>query len=536
MELSVIIVSYNVRYFLEQCLISVIRASENIDCEIFVVDNNSTDGSCAMLAREFPGVKLIANDSNKGFSSANNQAIKQATGRYLLLLNPDTIVEEDTFTRCIRFMDEHPDAGALGVRMIDGKGRMLKESRRALPTPATAFFKMTGISRLFPRSPRFNRYYLGHLDDLKTTEADIISGAFMFLRSEAAEKAGPLDEQFFMYGEDVDYSYRLIKEGYKNYYYPEVKIIHYKGQSTKQEKVNTVVNFYRAMSIFVKKHFSDGNLKSFIFLLNAAIFFSAGIALMKKFIRRAILPLGDALLVYSGYGLAAFLWGSHKYGAGYYYPELFTNILIPCYTLLIIASVAFLTGYRIPARIPESIKGIIAGTVLILIVYALLPLDMRFSRAIIIIGGISALIILPVFRLIFSLLNIGLTENPFLKNKKTVIVSDSEGFRRIKSLLSSAGAKNIISGRVSINQGDTTGEVLGNLTQLNEVIRVNRTQEVIFATRNLSASQIIDSMHSVSGRNISIRIASAGEEYLLGSRYISKGKGKIPFLKTIFSR
>ncbi len=217
MELSVIIVSYNVKHFLEQCLLSVRKASRDIGCKVFVVDNNSADGSCSMVRSEFPEVKLIMNNVNRGFSAANNQALKIAEGKFILLLNPDTIVEEDTFKKCISFMDSHPDAGIVGVRMIDGKGRYLPESKRGIPTPETAFFKMMGFPRLFPRSERFNRYYLGHLDHLQTSRADAISGAFMFLRRETVLKAGHFDNDYFMYGEDIDYSYRLMKAGFNNY-------------------------------------------------------------------------------------------------------------------------------------------------------------------------------------------------------------------------------------------------------------------------------------------------------------------------------
>jgi GT2 family glycosyltransferase len=288
MDLSIIIVSYNVKYFLKQCLLSVKKSSENIDYEIFVVDNNSADGSCSMVRTEFPGVKLIMNNVNRGFSAANNQALKMAGGRFILLLNPDTIVEEDTFTRCISFMNEHHDAGALGVRMIDGRGRVLQESKRALPTPGTAFYKIFGLSYIFPRSRIFNRYYLSHIDDHQTAKVDILSGAFMFLRHEAVDKTGLLDEEFFMYGEDVDYSYRLVKAGFVNYYYPEIRIIHYKGQSTKKENLNVLINFYRAMLIFVRKHFSNGRLKDMTFLIKAAIFFRAGISLIQQIFKRVL--------------------------------------------------------------------------------------------------------------------------------------------------------------------------------------------------------------------------------------------------------
>lgn len=285
MDLSVIIVSYNVRNFLEKCLISVRKASENLDCEIFVVDNKSTDGSCSMVEAEFPEVKLIKNRVNRGYSSANNQALKTASGRYVLLLNPDTIVKENTFRSCISFMDSHPDAGATGVRMINGKGKFLPESKRALPTPGTAFFKMSGLSYLFPKSRLFNRYNLGHLDSMQISKADVISGAFMFLRAEAVAKTGLLDEEFFMYGEDIDYSYRLLKAGYNNYYFPDAEIIHFKGESTKKENIKAVVNFYKAMAIYVRKHYTSGNMKVSALFIQIAIFLGGTLSMLKNLIR-----------------------------------------------------------------------------------------------------------------------------------------------------------------------------------------------------------------------------------------------------------
>ncbi len=295
MELSVIIVSYNVRYFLDLCLSSVRKAAEGINCEVFVVDNNSPDGSCSLVTRDYPEVKLIANKDNKGFAAANNQAIKQASGKYLLLLNPDTFIGEDTFRKCITFMEKHADAGAMGVMMINGKGKFLPESKRGLPDPETAFYRISGLSYLFPRSGRLNRYYLGDLDHTETHSVDVIAGAFMFLRREAVLKAGLPDESFFMYGEDIDYSYRIIKEGFKNYYYPEVKVLHFKGESTKKENIDFVINFYRAMLIFVQKHFNDGNFKKLSFAIRTAIFFRAGLSVTHRFFKRIFTPAAKGI-------------------------------------------------------------------------------------------------------------------------------------------------------------------------------------------------------------------------------------------------
>ena len=238
---------------------SVFKSLQNIESEVWVVDNNSVDGSVAMIKEKFPKVKLINSKDNLGFSRGNNLAIRKSHGEYTLLLNPDTLVEEDTFEKVIKFMDENPEAGGLGVKMVDGKGNFLPESKRSLPTPSVAFYKIFGLSSLFPKSKRFGKYHCGHLDKNMTHEIDILSGAFMLMRREALDKVGLLDEDFFMYGEDIDLSYRLIKGGYKNYYFADTRIIHYKGESTKKSSVNYVFVFYNAMIIFAKKHFSTKN-------------------------------------------------------------------------------------------------------------------------------------------------------------------------------------------------------------------------------------------------------------------------------------
>ena len=276
MKLSVIIVNYNVRLLLEQCLLSVRKATEGIAAEVFVVDNVSTDGSLAYLIPLFPEVHFIANGENVGFSRANNQAIRLAKGEYVLLLNPDTVVGEETFKNVIHFMDEHPDAGAVGVKMIDGNGRFLPESKRSLPTPWNSFCKMFGLAGFFPHSPVFGKYRLLYLNKEDVHQVEVLSGAFMMMRQEALVKSGLLDETFFMYGEDIDLSYRILKSGYHIYYLPET-ILHYKGESTKKDSLRYVKIFYGAMVIFFKKHYPNYSTLFSIFIkmaigLHAALF------------------------------------------------------------------------------------------------------------------------------------------------------------------------------------------------------------------------------------------------------------------------
>ena len=280
--LSIVIVNYNVCGFLEQCLLSVRDAVKGISHEIFVVDNASTDGSEAYISTRFPQVKYIYNTENVGFSKANNQAIAQSSGRYVLLLNPDTVVGESVLDEACHFLDEHDDAGALGVKMIDGDGKFLPESKRGFPSPWVSFCKIFGLSKLFPYSRRFGRYHLRFLDENSTHRVDVLSGAFMLLRRSTLDRCGLLDENFFMYGEDIDLSYRMTLTGEKNYYLP-LRILHYKGESTKTESLRYVRIFYQAMFIFLRKHYPHYKLFALL-SIKTAIYMRATTAAVRRFL------------------------------------------------------------------------------------------------------------------------------------------------------------------------------------------------------------------------------------------------------------
>ena len=251
---SVIIVSYKVRYYIEQCLNSVLRSVP--DAQILVVDNKSDDGTVEYLRERFPESDIISNDYNAGFGKANNIALAKATGRYVLFLNPDTVVAERTIPGCVEYMDAHPEVGAVGVRMQYGDGRFAVESRRSLPTPSVSFWHMTGLGRMFPRSKVFAKYHLTYLDKTQECPIDVVSGAYMFVRKEALDKTGGFDESFFMYGEDIDLSYRIMQAGYVNRYLP-LPIVHYKGESTIKTSYKYAKVFYDAMLIFFNKHFKS---------------------------------------------------------------------------------------------------------------------------------------------------------------------------------------------------------------------------------------------------------------------------------------
>ena len=335
-QLSVIIVSYNVRYYLAQCLASVERALQGIDGDVWVVDNHSKDNTVAYVRQHFPWVHVIASIHNLGFSRANNLAIRQSNGRYVLLLNPDTIVPENMLKAILQVVEEHKDAGAIGCKMLNANGNVAKESRRGIPEPMTAFYKMIGLCKRYPTHRLFGRYYLGFLPWDSVQQIEIVSGAFCLLRRSALGQVGLLDETFFMYGEDIDLSYRLLKAGYHNYYVP-FSILHYKGESTQKSSFRYVHVFYEAMLIFFRKHYGH---KSWLLTLpiRLAIYAKAFISLLSMQVDKARRGLGffspkpsrtraDYLLIdmekytYKE-ALALLAESDHKRWLALYYPRL----------------------------------------------------------------------------------------------------------------------------------------------------------------------------------------------------------------------
>jgi GT2 family glycosyltransferase len=520
-KLSIIIVNYNVKHFLEQCLISVFKALEDIPSEVFVVDNNSVDGSCALVKERFPNVTLIENKKNHGFSYANNQAIKKANGEYILLLNPDTVVEEDTFSKCLNFMDTHPDAGGLSVKMIDGKGRFLPESKRALPTPAVAFYKIFGLSKLFPHSKKFARYHLGNLKDNEINEIEILPGAFMLLRKKALDKAGLLDETFFMYGEDIDLSYRITLSGFKNYYYPETTIIHYKGESTKKGSLNYVFVFYQAMIIFANKHFSKKNAKIFSILINAAIYFRAFLSIINRTIKTLFLPVLDIVLFYAAFYFIEPAWEQFKFQGQGNYPDTFLHYIVPAYILIWILSLWFNGGYSKNLKFKNTVSGIITGSIIILIFYALLPTELRFSRALIIIGTLSSLFLAVTNRYVAHYLPF--IPHKFINNKKVrmVIAGVKDEIERVKRIIEQTKIIPQIVGYVSPTQSSHSSYYLGDIEQIEEIIKIHRIDEIVFCAKNIPAHKIMNTMLNVSCYDVDFKIAQPETLSIIGSNSIN---------------
>ncbi len=518
MDLSIIIVNYNVKYFLEQCLHSVLKSSRNIKSEIFVVDNNSVDGSCSMVKEKFPELTLIENKENVGFARANNQAIKKASGQYILILNPDTVVEEDTIEKCLEFMNNNRDAGSLGVKMIDGKGNFLPESKRSLPTPTVAFYKIFGLSALFPKSKRFGQYHLGFLDKEEVHEVDVLPGAFVLIRKKIMDQIGLLDEDFFMYGEDIDLSYRIKLAGFKNYYFPKTTIIHYKGESTKKSSINYVIVFYNAMIIFAKKHFSKKNASFFSFLINIAIYFRAIFAILRRTVIKTINPVLNALLIYLGYYLFSPVWGRIIERN---YPEQYLNLIVPSYILIWIISIFLSGGYEKFVKIGALIRGTIFGTFFILVVYALLPENFRFSRALILLGTIWALIsIIGIRLLLYSFSSKFFKFEIFRKRRRIIIIGDKKESDRVYSILKQTQIKPELIGIVNPSEKIKKTEFIGNISQIKDIIEINKAEELIFCAKDITSHSIIKTMLQFTDTNIDFKIVPPESLSIIGSNSI----------------
>ncbi|MCD0471281.1 glycosyltransferase family 2 protein [Flavobacterium sp. JAS] len=294
MQLSVIILNYNVRYFLEQCVLSVQEALSTLDAEIIVIDNNSADDSCEMMQNKFPNIKLIENKINFGFPKGNNIGVSQARGKYICILNPDTVVAEDTFIKILAFAERQADLGIIGCKLIDGTGNFLPESKRGVPTPWVAFTKIFGLYKIFPKTNLFNQYYAQHLDENETGKVDILVGAFMFLKRDLYQELQGFDEDCFMYADDIDLSYRVLQKQKVNYYFHETTILHYKGESTvKDEKY--MKRFQEAMNFFYQKHFKKSWF--FTFFIQIGIWFFSFVKMFQGKVKSK--PLPESVVFYS---------------------------------------------------------------------------------------------------------------------------------------------------------------------------------------------------------------------------------------------
>ncbi len=514
MKLSVIIVNYNVKYFLEVCLHSVSRAMQGIEGEIIVADNNSKDDSCDMVREKFPSVVLLANKENLGFSKANNQAAAIAKGDYILFLNPDTVMPEDFFTKTLAYMDAHPQAGALGPRLIDGKGVYAPDGKKSFPTLQVALFKTIGINKLFPNSPYFNKYYAVHVGEHETAPVEVLSGCCMLVRSNVLQQiGGAFDEDYFMYCEDVDLSYRIQQAGYQNIYYPPATLIHYKGESTRKATLQYVRIFNEALITFVKKHYTKEQARLYLLFINIGIILRALLGTLKRALKILRMPLFDTLILLSTLWFVTNFWIEHVKNM---LPIPFSSLYatLPVYTALWVITLYFNGAYDQPYRALRVTRGMIFGTIVILAYYGLLQPSLRYSRAIIIFTGFAGTVLLLGLHDLLHRLGIFKYVAYDKLPRKAIIIADEPHYEQTTATLQHVHYAPQVAGR--INPGNKNDDALGNAAEMKELLYTASINEVIFCINGLSYAQVFAHMQHC-GPRYDYKIHLPGSQSFVGS-------------------
>lgn len=523
-DLSIIIVNYNVKEFLKNLLHSIKKASQNISTEIIVIDNASDDGSIEMLREKFPEVKLISNEKNLGFGKANNIGLKLAKGKFILLINPDTLVSEDTFIKLIGFFETHPDAGMVGCKILNPDGTLQLACRRSFPGPWTSFTKVTGLSNLFPKSKLFARYNLTYLDENQTYEVDAISGSFMMMKKEVYEKVGGFDEQFFMYGEDLDLCFRIQKAGYKIYYVHTTQIIHYKGESTKRSNLDETKVFYQAMHLFVKKHLSSSFIVELI--LRSAIAVRSLFAFLGKKKLIIISVLIDFLIfnlcIYAAQKIYQTIKPSWRG-----FPDYAEWIVYSIPALLQIIIASFAGAYQ------KNKLSILKVLISVAVSFPLLTSltfffkQFAFSRAAILIAYILVLISFILWRIIFKQLFHKLFISESEKQKRTLIVGTQNNALSIASKLKQKKTelRNIV-GLISNSYKEVGNkldsfEVVGSDQNIQKVIRDYKVDEIIFSSDELSYNQMIQIISSLRKENVEFKVVGSDQDFVVGKTSVS---------------
>ncbi|MGE5351262.1 MAG: glycosyltransferase [Acidobacteriota bacterium] len=533
-DLSVIIVNFNVKEFLQNLLGSIQKSTGKISTEVIVIDNASDDGSVEILREKFPWVKLIASQKNLGFGRANNLGLEISQGKYILLINPDTIVQEDTFQKLISFFEKTPDAGLAGCKVLNSDGTLQLACRRGFPGPWTSFTKVTGLSKLFPKSRLFARYNMTYLDENQTYEVDAISGAFMMMKREVYEKVGGFDSQFFMYGEDLDLCYRIQKAGYKVYYVHDTQIIHYKGESTKRSSMDETRVFYEAMHLFVKKHFSSSFLVEII--LRFAIIVRQLFAFLNVYRLVALALIFDFLFFDLSLYFAAHLYHSpHWHG----FPA---DTVLGIYTIpaLIQISIAFSMGaYKKDSiSVLRILYSIVLGFFILSSVTYFLK-QYAYSRAVLIITYAILLFMLPAWRIILKLgFKLGMKEEIY-KTRTLIVGTDRHAIDLAKKLKTKLTSIQKITGLIGLNRKNV-GEkiegidVLGSLENIKKIIRERKITEVIFASGEMSYNQMLAVVSECQGENVDFKVAGSELDYLVGKSSITM-LDEIPLLEIFYN-
>lgn len=523
MDLSIIIVNYNVKEFLQNLLHSISKATTNISSEVIIVDNASDDGSIELLQEKFPLVKLIINKENLGFSKANNVGLKLAKGKFILLLNPDTIVQEDTFEKMINFFNENSEVGLAGCKILNPDGTLQLACRRSFPGPWTSFCKASGLSTLFPNSRLFARYNLTYLDENKSYEVDAISGSFMMIRSEVYEKIGGLDEIFFMYGEDLDWCYRVQKSGYKVYYYHSTQIIHYKGESTKRSSFDETKVFYEAMHLFVQKHLASSFLVEII--LRTAIIMRKFISFIAKKKLVFISLFLDFIFFNISLLIAEKTYESFRDWRGF--PDFSLSIVYTIPALLQITTSAFLGVYKKEhIGVLKNIGAIIAGFFILSSITYFFK-DFAYSRGVIIILYITLLIVLSLWRIVLKMIyRMGVPALEFSASKALIVGSNHSALELATKLKSKTSSLYSYIGLISLSRKEINQEingltVVGSIENIKKVIHEHKINEVIFSSDELSYNSMMQIVSQCQNENVEFKLVGGDLDFLVGKSSVN---------------
>ena len=510
--ISIIIVNYNVKYFIRQCLQSIYASDYEGNLEVIVVDNDSVDGSQEMIRQSFPDVRLVDNKENLGFAKANNQGLQMAVQPYTLILNPDTILKEDTLRLCHDFITKNQEVGMLGVKMVDGSGKYLPESKRGFPTPLSALFKLTGISKLFPHSRFFNSYYQGHLKETETNEIEVLTGAFMFSKTELLQDVGGFDEDYFMYGEDIELSRQIYDRGKKIFYFPQTQIIHFKGESTKKLSASYIKNFYGAMSIYAKKRNSSSSV-IWIAILNVGIVLSALAGIINKLTNKIIRPLVDAMLLFLFTVGAKSFWARFYFEDPGYFRDASSGYIFFTLVLIVVLCYFIFGQYDKRQDLKHLLYGFGVSSLGVLSIYSLFPSQLRFSRLILLLTVLVAPLLFYFTRRLFNYITSGTSKFNSDEGKRVAIVGTQSSYNKISEIVTKFSGKESLVGRIALQDSSTTIGVLENLEDITESRRIN---ELIFCSSDMKIEDIFSSM-AVLGNSVNYKLANNNNTTILGS-------------------
>lgn len=497
-DISVVIVNYNVKDAVDNCIASIYKTLGSLKAEIYFVDNNSIDGSAEYISSKYPDVLVIANRKNVGFSKANNIALKRVQGKFILILNPDTVLEEGTFQKLITFCESHANTGAISSKLILSSGKLDYACRRSFPTPSVAIPRILGLSKIFPKSRLFGKYNLTYLDENKTAEVDAICGAFMFIPKTVLDKTGLFDEDYFMYGEDLDLCYRIKQNGYSIYYYPEVTTIHLKGESTRKTNVSFVNNFYGAMSIFVKKNFT-GSPRIVLFFLQSGIFYRSFFSYTKRILKIIYPVIIDCLILYSIFTVSVFI----RFKMLPNEPYLFImSVYIAIWIILLTLFGLYTRRHHLSLK--RAFNAILFGFFINASITFFLK-EVAYSREVVISATVFALLFLPGWRAVINIYRFIISKNITLKKINILVVSDRHLSQNIEEKFES---------RYNIFYFDRISKDK-NIDNLEEIIKLKNIEEVIFSGDHFANQDILRVMWSFRHDNVTFRIIPTGNELIL---------------------